>query len=169
MFVACLWIPLLPVACEVARLPHLEGEPFALADCAEGVAEWGPWKRLLWTWRLTGVHPFAFLREKLAIRGVLTVAEARDSADGTAVPVAGLNLRPHRPPTRSGAVVLLPELEDETSHPLALVCLGDEVLDRCTAPLLLSPAVLVDGVVERQQGSLSVRVHFVRPLLLRSW
>jgi error-prone DNA polymerase len=136
--------------------------------CADGIAEFSPWRRLAWEWRLTGVcaqvHPFALLRPRLAARGVLSVVEARECKEGEQVTVAGLNLRPHRPPTKSGAVVLYTEVEDETSHPLQVICLGD-ALDRCTATILLSPAVLAEGIVERRRG-IALRLESVRPLRL---
>ena len=139
-----------------------------VTPCAD-VKEYSAWRRLLWTWRLTGVcaevHPMVFLREQLCARGVSTVAEVRNAEDGQHICVAGLNLRPHRPPTKSGAVVLFSELEDETSHPLQLVCMGDETLSRCTATLLMSPAVMVEGTMERKRG-IAVRVNTVRPLRL---
>ncbi len=134
----------------------------------EGIAEFSSWRRLAWEWRLTGVcaqvHPFALLRPRLAARGVLSVAEVRECEEGERITVAGLNLRPHRPPTKSGQTVLFSELEDETSHPLQVVCLG-EALDRCTATLLLSPAVLAEGTVERRRG-VALQIESVRPLRL---
>lgn len=110
------------------------------------------------------VHPFAFLRPRLIARGILSVAEARECADGGRVTVAGLNLRPHRPPTKSGQTVLFTELEDETSQPMQVVCLG-EALDRCTGTILLSPAVIAEGTVERKRG-VTLRLESVQPLRL---
>ncbi len=45
--------------------------------------------------------------------GLLTTASVRDMQDGTRVSLIGLILRPHRPPTRSGQVVVFFTLEDE--------------------------------------------------------
>ena len=81
--------------------------------------------------------------------------------------MAGLNLRPHRPPTKSGQTVLFTELEDETDYPLQVVCLG-EALDRCTSVILLSRAVIAEGVIERTRRSVALKLKTVKPLPLRA-
>lgn len=148
----------------VTRIAEVE------TPCAEGIAMFGPWRRLAWEWKLTGVcaevHPFAYLRPRLTMQGILTVAQARECEEGERVTVAGLNLRPHRPPTKSGQTVLFTELEDETDYPLQVVCIG-EALDRCTSVILLSRAVVAEGVIERKRGSIALKLETVKPLHLR--
>ena len=55
-----------------------------------------------------------YLRARLAEQGVRTCNDAMAQDDGKYVTVAGMNIRPHRPPTRSGHPVLFTSLEDET-------------------------------------------------------
>ncbi|HHY15537.1 MAG TPA: DNA polymerase III subunit alpha, partial [Firmicutes bacterium] len=56
-------------------------------------------------------HLLNFFRPELPQR-VLTTAEAAKQIAGTEVQVAGLVIRPHRPPTRSGRTVVFLTLED---------------------------------------------------------
>jgi error-prone DNA polymerase len=127
------------------------------------------WDRFLWTWRITGVtpggHVIAHLRSTLDHWHALTCENALTCEDGALIRTAGLNIRPHRPPTRSGHPVLFTSLEDETSI-LQTVCVG-EALNTCTATLLLSPAVLVEGIIECRGKGASLRIERVRPLHIR--
>ena len=91
----------------------------------------------------------AWRRGEVRARGVLTVAEALERADGEEVTVTGLNIRPHRPPTRSGRRVLFTTVEDETGI-LQLVCADPNVQAACTTTILLAPAVTVTGRIERK-------------------
>ena len=115
----------------------------------------------MWTWRLTGVtaeaHIFAWLRERLAQKGVLPTYEAQQLDHGRRVTVAGLNIRPHRPRTVSGNPVLFVQIEDETEM-LQAVALGD-VLWQVTSTFLSSPAVIVRGVIERKGRGIMLRIE----------
>lgn len=59
-------------------------------------------------------HFMSFFRDKLVKEGYLTTEQAKKLPDGKRVKVAGLPVRPHRPPTRSGKTVVFFSLEDET-------------------------------------------------------
>jgi error-prone DNA polymerase len=134
--------------------------------CADTLEDFSLWDRFIWTWRLTGVcaecHVFTHLRPNLARWRVMTTAEAMDQPPGTRVTVAGLNVRPHRPPTRSGKPVLFTSVEDEMGL-LQLVCFGAEI-PTLTPVFLTAPAVLVRGVIERKGRSVSLRVEKARLL-----
>jgi error-prone DNA polymerase len=135
---------------------------------AADIPDFSAWSRMLWTWRLTGVcaegNVFGRLRDRLRQSGVVTTREAQQMPGGSRVRVAGLNIRPHRPPTRSGRPVLFTTLEDEEDF-LQVICIG-EALDRCTATFLLSPAVIAEGVIERRGKGASLRVESVRSFRL---
>ena len=135
---------------------------------ATDVADFSPWEQLRWAWRVTGVcadaHPLARYRRALSDRGVLSAHEAQRQPPHTVVTVAGLNVRPHRPPTRSGRTVLFTTVEDETDL-LQVVCAG-EALERCAAVFLLSPAVLVEGTVEHRGRGASLVAERAEPLRL---
>lgn len=132
------------------------------------VAEMSEWQQLLWTWRISGVtpncHVFAHLRDRLAKRGVVSVYRALQQEDGAKVRVAGLNIRPHRPPTVSGKPVLFNSVEDESGL-LQTVCFG-KVIEEYTAVFLTAPAVIVEGIIERKGNGAGMRVLRAAPLRL---
>ncbi|MCW3099657.1 MAG: polymerase alpha subunit [Chthonomonadaceae bacterium] len=135
---------------------------------AEDIEEFSPWEAYMWTWRITGVcadcHPMAHTREYLKRWRILTTQEAEQQKHGARVTVAGINIRPHRPPTRSGRSVLFSTLEDEMGF-IQTVCIGD-ALEACTPVFLLSPVVIVRGVIERHGTGASLRVEKVKPFHL---
>jgi len=55
----------------------------------------------------------AYYREELRRHHVLSTAEAHAMPAGAVINVAGLTIRPHRHPTRSGRTVVFFSLEDE--------------------------------------------------------
>jgi error-prone DNA polymerase len=130
--------------------------------------DFSPWEKYLWSWRITSVcaecHVFAHLRETISARGVLSAYDALRQPHGARVRVAGLNIRPHRPPTRSGNPVLFVTIEDETDIVQA-ICTGDAI-DRCTSTFLLAPAVIVEGIIERKGRGMMLQVERVAPLLM---
>ncbi len=97
-------------------------------------------------------HPAAIWRDSLGIKGLTDTRRARRSPNGTRVRVAGLAIRPHRPPTRSGRTVAFLSLEDE--HGLIDVTVF-EYLYRGKGHLLFGtapPLLLIEGKV-RWQGA----------------
>ncbi|MGI9952483.1 DNA polymerase III subunit alpha [Moorellaceae bacterium AZ2] len=97
-------------------------------------------------------HFMSFWREKLSKAGYITAEEALKIPDGRQVKVAGLPVRPHRPPTRSGKTVVFLSLEDETG--LLDVTVFEDVYQRY-GHLLFGPEVAplrVVGVIQRRGG-----------------
>jgi error-prone DNA polymerase len=145
-----------------------DGEPLLSTPIAEEIDDFSVWDKFLWTWRITGVcaecHVFAYLRDKLSRHNVQTVYEAQQARNGTRVTVAGLNVRPHRPPTRSGRPVLFTLIEDETGL-LQATCAG-EAIESCTGVLVTSPAVVARGVVQRRGAGVTFVVERAKPLVL---
>lgn len=133
---------------------------------AYDITEFSVWEQFLWTWRITGVcaecHVFTHLRAHLQRRGVITGFEACAARAGERVTVAGLNICPHRPPTRSGNPVLFTSIEDETAL-LQAICFG-EPLQRLTGLFLTAPAIMVRGVIEHKGRGTSLRIEKAKPL-----
>jgi len=96
-------------------------------------------------------HPMEVLRKNLKGKGVSTIAEATQWKKGGSVRVAGLAVRPHRPPTRSGRTVAFFTLEDETG--LMDVTVFESVYQRYGKPLFTRPAIVVTGRREERNGT----------------
>jgi len=133
--------------------------------------DFSPWDKFLWSWQLTGVcvgsHVFAWLRERLALKGVMTTYEAMQQRHGARVTVAGLNIRPHRPRTVSGNPVLFVQIEDETEM-IQAVALGDAIWET-TSTFLTSPAVAVRGVIERKGTGVMLKIEKAKLLRLQDY
>ncbi|MDI6907826.1 MAG: DNA polymerase III subunit alpha [Thermoanaerobacterales bacterium] len=100
-------------------------------------------------------HPLEERRAELASRGYLSSAGVGRAVDGQRVRVAGLVVRPHRPPTRSGRTVVFFSLEDE--YGLADVTVFEDCYRRSGWVLFAgAEAVGVRGVVRRRGGGAAV-------------
>ncbi|MGE5593678.1 MAG: DNA polymerase III subunit alpha [Betaproteobacteria bacterium] len=112
-------------------------------------------------------HPMEFYRDSLATEGVLTAAAAKRMDSGASVRVAGVVVRPHRPPTRSGRVVVFFSLEDETG--LIDVTVFEGVYKRCGGAMFTSPILVVEGRVERRGNAVSVTCRRIQKGPLSSY
>jgi error-prone DNA polymerase len=146
------------------------GGPQTLATpTAWDIADFSPWDKFTWTWRITGVcaecHAMAYMRDWLDARGVVRARDAQEMKPRKRIRVAGLNVRPHRPPTRSGEPVLFSQVEDETG--LLQVTVAGAAIPTCTAGFLTSPAVVVEGLLQRRGRGAVLLAERVAPLVLR--
>jgi error-prone DNA polymerase len=107
-----------------------------------------------------GPHPMALRRTELDRLGVTPATGLRRLPDGRQVRVAGSVIVRQRPGTAKGFVFL--SLEDETGIANAIV--RPWLFDRDRAVVVHEPFVLVDGVLQHQDGVISVRATAVRPL-----
>lgn len=112
--------------------------------------DFAPGERMVWERRALGFalggHPVASLRDTLSASGCLPCGALQGRAVGETVTVAGLCLRPHRPPTASGQVFVFLTLEDETG--MAQVTVVPDVYARCGAAIFGHALLAVTGVVE---------------------
>ena len=143
------------------ELPANVTTPMAL-----DIADFTMWDQFLWTWRLTGVcaecHVFTHLRAYLERHNVLTAHEAQNANHGERVTVAGLNISPHRPPTKSGEPLLFTSIEDESGL-LQAICIG-EPLKHFTGLFLTEPAVVVRGRIEHKGKGTMLRIEQAKAL-----
>ena len=102
-----------------------------------------------------GPHPMALRRDELALRGVLRAADLPQTKNGRRVRVAGMVITRQRPGTAKGFVFLT--LEDETG--IANVIIRPDLFDRERMTVIRQPFLLVDGVLQHQDGVLSVRAE----------
>jgi error-prone DNA polymerase len=107
-----------------------------------------------------GPHPMALRRPALAARGVTRAIDlARMPAD-TRVTVAGSVIVRQRPGTAKGFVFL--SLEDETG--IANVIVMPQLFARNRITLVTEPFLLVEGILQAQDGVRSVRARRIEPL-----
>jgi error-prone DNA polymerase len=104
-----------------------------------------------------GPHPMALRRSELALRGVLRAIDLPRARDGRRVRVAGMVITRQRPGTAKGFVFLT--LEDETG--ISNVIIRPDLYDRERAAVVRQPFLMVEGVLQHQDGVLSVRAERV--------
>jgi len=149
------------------------GPLFAIADAAPAPTPTGPLREMTVDERLaadfagTGVtlgpHPMALRRRTLAQAGVLRACDLRRGVDGATVRVAGSVIVRQRPGTAKGFVFL--SLEDETG--IANIIVTPGLFARSRLVLVTAPLLLVEGILQSQDGVFSVRAYRVTPMPVR--
>lgn len=109
-------------------------------------------------------HPMQFHRGEIATHGILACGQLQSAKPGERVEVAGLILRPHRPPTPSGQVVVFFTLEDETG--LAQVTMMPDVYERCGADVFGQAAIVVSGIAEQRGTGIILMAQQTRPFAM---
>ena len=107
-----------------------------------------------------GPHPMALRREELALRGVLRASDLPRAHDGRRVRVAGMVITRQRPGTAKGFVFLT--LEDETG--ISNIIVRPDLFDRDRLTVVRQPFLLVEGILQNQQGVLSVKAERVQAI-----
>ena len=104
-----------------------------------------------------GRHPMALRRDELAMRGILRAIDLRSERQGRRVRVAGMVITRQRPGTAKGFVFLT--LEDETG--IANIIVRPDLFARDRLTIVEEPFLIVDGVLQSQDGVTSVRAEQV--------
>jgi error-prone DNA polymerase len=107
-----------------------------------------------------GPHPMALRRQELALRGVLRAVDLPRGRQGRRVRTAGAVITRQRPGTAKGFVFLT--LEDETG--IANIIVHPEVFDRQRLVIVSEPFVVVEGILQVQEGVTSIKAEQVVPL-----
>jgi error-prone DNA polymerase len=102
-----------------------------------------------------GPHPMALRREEMALRGVLRASDLPQARDGRRVRVAGMVITRQRPGTAKGFVFLT--LEDETG--ISNIIVRPDLFDRERMTVIRQPFLLVEGVLQHQDGVVSVKAE----------
>jgi len=108
-------------------------------------------------------HPMEFCRSQLRKQHILTSKEVAAAAPGSTVTTAGVVIRPHRPPTRSGRTVAFLTLEDEFD--LIDVTVFENVYHRYGRIIFTQPALIITGKVEQRGNAKSITAQKVAPLV----
>jgi error-prone DNA polymerase len=97
----------------------------------------------------------ALRRSEMALRGVLRASDLPQARDGRRVRVAGMVITRQRPGTAKGFVFLT--LEDETG--VSNVIVRPDLFDRDRLTVIRQPFLLVEGILQHQDGVLSIRAE----------
>ncbi len=107
-----------------------------------------------------GRHPMALRRDELAMRGILRAVDLRAARQGRRVRVAGMVITRQRPGTAKGFVFLT--LEDETG--VANIIVRPDLFARDRTVIVEAPFLIVDGILQNQDGVIAVRAEQVQSL-----
>ena len=107
-----------------------------------------------------GPHPVRYLRRRLDALGVVPAAALGRCRDGERVATAGTVIVRQRPGTAGGIVFMT--LEDETGMSQAIV--KPEMLAAHRRLVVATPGLIVEGVVQKKDGTVSVKAEAFRSL-----
>jgi error-prone DNA polymerase len=142
--------------------PLLDGIPEA--DTASPLAMMTADERLVadfhGTGLTTGPHPMAYRRVELKRARVLSAHDLTQVPNGTRVRTAGCVIARQRPGTAKGFVFL--SMEDETGISNAIIT--PDLMDRYRVVVTSEKFLLLEGVLQNQDGVISVRVEKIAPL-----
>jgi error-prone DNA polymerase len=107
-----------------------------------------------------GPHPLAYRRVDLQQARILSACELTEVPNGRRVRTAGCIIARQRPGTAKGFVFL--SLEDETGISNAII--SPDLLDRNRILILSEKFLILEGILQNQEGVVSVKVDRVCPL-----
>ncbi|HSP66130.1 MAG TPA: error-prone DNA polymerase [Bryobacteraceae bacterium] len=102
-----------------------------------------------------GPHPMRLYRHHLRTRGVIAAEDLQHIPHGRLVRVAGCVICRQRPGTAKGFMFL--SLEDETGIANGIV--EPDLFDAYRETLVTAPYLLVEGILQNQQGAVSVKLN----------
>jgi len=142
--------------------PLLDG--ISEVDAASPLAAMTPEERLVadfhGTGLTTGPHPMSYRRAELRRARILSAHELTHVPNGRRVRTAGCVIARQRPGTAKGFVFL--SLEDETGIGNAIIT--PDIMDQHRVVITSEKFLLLEGVLQNQDGVISVRVERVAPL-----
>ncbi|HSC56289.1 MAG TPA: OB-fold nucleic acid binding domain-containing protein, partial [Nitrospira sp.] len=109
-----------------------------------------------------GPHPMAYHRTEMNESGVLSAADLKSISNGTFVRVAGAVIARQRPGTASGFIFL--SNEDETGISNAII--HPKLYEQNRVAVTRGQFLMVEGVLQNQDGVISVKASAVRVLQL---
>ncbi len=110
-------------------------------------------------------HPMGFHRERLEASGVLPCAALQRASAGQQIALAGLVVRPHRPPNAGGTVFFT--LEDETG--LAHVTVSPKVYEKTGADIYREAGLVVYGRAEKRGDGVNLLAELILREIERGW
>src|SRR4051794_32117466 len=107
-----------------------------------------------------GMHPMRLHREQMDRLGVIPAVDLAYVPDGALVRIAGSVICRQRPGTAKGFVFVT--LEDETGIANAIVM--PDLFDMQKLTIVEEPFLLIEGVLQNQRGSVSVKASRAEPI-----
>ena len=147
---------ILPVGPLLAPLEET-GEPSPLLPMNTEERLWADYRG---TGLTVGKHPMAWRRIEMNALGVVPAMHLARIRDGALVRIAGSVVVRQRPGTAKGFVFL--SMEDETGMMNAIV--NPATFDRFKFEVLGEPYLIIDGVLQNQDGVISVKAGRVAAL-----
>ncbi len=142
--------------------PLLDG--ITESDTASPLSIMTPEERLIADFHGTGLtvgpHPMTNRRSQLRRARVLSASQLAFVANGSRVRIAGCVIARQRPGTAKGFVFL--SLEDETGISNAII--SPDLLDQNRVTVLSEKFMLLEGVLQNQEGVISVRAERIAPM-----
>src|SRR6185503_7184876 len=108
----------------------------------------------------TGPHPVTYVRELLDREGVIAAAKVAALPDRRTVRIGGAVVVRQRPGTARGLMFVT--LEDETGTIQAAVM--PDLLQQHRQVLVRSPGLIVEGILQKRDGTVTVKAEKVWPL-----
>ena len=112
----------------------------------------------------TGPHPMTYCRAELAKANVKSARDLGRIPDGQYTKTAGCVIARQRPGTAKGFVFL--SLEDETG--IANIIVKPDLYEKCRLTINRAKFLRVDGVLQNQDGVISIKASRVLPLSVTS-
>src|ERR1017187_421380 len=147
---------ILPVGPLLAPLEET-GEPSPLLPMSTEERLWADYRG---TGLTVGKHPMAWRRIEMNALGVVPAMHLARIRNGAVVRIAGSVVVRQRPGTAKGFVFL--SMEDETGMMNAIV--NPATFERCKFEVLGEPYLIIDGVLQNQDGVISVKAGRVAAL-----
>ena len=123
----------------------------------------GLWEVLKEEYRVMGFspehHPVRLLRDKLSKEGIVNATGLGTVGEECCVKVAGMVVCRQRPPTAKGFAFLT--LEDESG--LVNVVVPPQLYEQRRRVFRLSPIVVIEGQLQRQDGVTNIRANTMHP------
>jgi error-prone DNA polymerase len=107
-----------------------------------------------------GPHPMAYHRAEMNASGVVRAADLKTIPDGTYVRIAGAVIARQRPGTAKGFIFL--SNEDESGLSNAII--RPDLYERNRVAVTRGKFLLVEGILQNQDGVVSVKASAVRVL-----
>lgn len=108
----------------------------------------------------TSYHPMQVLRPELQGEALLRSSELEMRDDGESVRIAGYVIMKQRPPTAKGFAFITMEDEDGMIN----VVIRPDVYERYRQVCIFNPVLVVEGTLQKRDGTLNVRADAISPL-----